>query len=326
MTKNNHIVEILRGWALTLVLLGSVGVAAQATSEATLLLPSDSNAWDVAPGTHLGRSPRAMGSVEVRGTGALEFDPTQVETLRPDLFQLGHFSIFDVLVYLANQGLISMEYTFDEAMDTYAIATLNGLSGWWYDAHYAGGTFDRPVSRMDHFPVKDGVSVVIYLEKPDRLAAMEADFREEVARREANGGALIVPTVTLQTPRARLIFSDVSVTPHGVRSDVFRSGVVTALDVLLSLGEQGALRELSLTWRADTDDGDPIDAYLVDGVAGEGFAPESTGSCAFAHVVSSAVVEEFLLPHGHTTSHIHLSADLDVLVSPETVEWIWVCL
>jgi hypothetical protein len=34
----------------------------------------------------------------------------------------------------------------------------------------------------------------------------------------------------------------------------------------------------------------------------------------------------YLPPHGHKTSHIHLTSDLKVLTSPEYVEFLWTCL
>ncbi len=74
-----------------------------------------------------GTVPSEMGTVKVGGN-RFEFDPTQVETVRPDLFNPGYFSMFDVLVHLDKQGDIELEYHFDESMNTYIIDALNGES------------------------------------------------------------------------------------------------------------------------------------------------------------------------------------------------------
>ena len=48
----------------------------------------------------VGRVPAATHSVEVGGIGKFSFDASQIGTVRPDIFQKGHFSLFDVLVHV----------------------------------------------------------------------------------------------------------------------------------------------------------------------------------------------------------------------------------
>jgi len=264
--------------------------------------------------------------LEIRGTGTLEFDPSQIQSLRSDVFQSGHFSVFDVLVHLADQETIELEYEFDESADTYVIKTLNGLEGWWYDAHYAGGSFNRTVVRVDHYPVKDGMDILFYLEDPERLTAIHNNFREEVNRRRENGNQVIIPIVTIRSPQVSLTFDEVVVTAHNVREDLFQPDVITVLDVLLSLGEQEKLTSLKLTWHDRAEDTDPIDNYFVDHIVGEDFSPEIAGSCIFTHQIGSKTLKDYLAPNTCEGSHIHLTAGVEVIVSPEYVEWVWVCL
>lgn len=292
----------------------------------SLFLPNEEGGWLPSTEEHVGRSPTAQGSVEIRGTGTLEFDPSQIQSLRSDVFQSGHFSVFDVLVHLADQESIELEYEFDESADTYVIKTLNGLEGWWYDAHYAGGSFNRTVVRMDHYPVKDGMDILFYLEDPERLTAIHKTFREEVNRRRENGNQVIIPTVTIRSPQVSLTFDEVVVTAHNVREDLFQPGVTTVLDVLLSLGEQEKLSSLKLTWHDRAEDTDPIDNYFVDHIVGENFSPAVTGSCIFTHQIGSKALKDYLAPNTCEGSHIHLTADVEVIASPEYVEWVWVCL
>ncbi|MBU0595111.1 hypothetical protein KJ567_00300 [Candidatus Bipolaricaulota bacterium] len=308
--------------------LVAFAIAIMAVSSAfaidTVDLPDATSGWILPDAGALGRPASEMGSIEIRGVGELTFDPTAVETLRPDLFVEGQFSVFDVLVHLADTGLIELEYTFDEAAQTHVVQTVNGLNGWWYDAHYGGGSFDKTVVRMDCFPVKDGMSIVLYLEDTDRLAAIHAHYREEVTRKGED--VLVVPLVVLRSAAEKIEFTDVAVTSHNARPDVFQPGTLTILDVLLSLGEQGALDGLKLEWRATEDDIAVIDGYYVVSIRAGDFAPERTGNCVLTHQIGGATIQDYLTPHSHTMSHIHLTGDLEALVAPGTVEWLWVCL
>jgi len=289
-------------------------------------LPADTDGWNLPLEAAVGRPPVELGTVEVRGKGTLAFDPAAIETTRPDVFRSRHFSVFDVLVYLAQTDQIELEYTFDEVLGTHVIQSLNGLEGWWYDAHYEGGSFDRTVARMDLFPVKDGTSIVVYLEDTARLDAIHEHFREEVGRRAESGDSIVIPTVTLRSAIDTVVFENVSVSAHDVRSDVFQPGSITMLDVLLSLGEQGALSDLTVEWRAEDEGIAVVDGYYVVSLTAGDFAPEATGACVLTHQIGGTTIVDYLAPHTHTMSHVHLTADLELLVSPEAVEWLWVCL
>jgi len=307
---------------LAAVVIGYLGRGGQADE---FLLPDAEGRWSVPSVLVVGRVPANQGTVEIRGAGVLSFDPAGVRTLRPDLFAEGHFSVFDVLVVLAELGHLDLEYAWDEASATHGIVSLNGLSGWWYDARYEGGQFERTVVRMDHYPVKDGMSIRVYLEQPDRLAAIRRSFREEVERRNANGGRVILPEVTLHGPRWTLVAYDVIVEPTGTRSDVLRPEVVTVLDVLLALGRDGVLSSLKLVWHDRLDDADHVDSFMVHALQGGGYETSATKGCMFAHQAGSRGLEGFIVPHSHESSHVHLSADLHALVSPEYVRWTWLC-
>jgi len=274
---------------------------------------------------YVGRIPSAEGTVDIRGLGALKYDPAGVRTLRPDLFTDGHFSVFDVLVHLAERGDLPLEYVWDEAAATHWISSLNGLTGWWYDAQYAGGEFERPVLRMDSFPVKDGMTIRLYLEQPDRLSAIRQCFRDEVGRRDANGGTVVIQEVTVRGPRWTLVAHDVVVEPSGTRSDAFRPGVVTALDVLLALGRDGVISSLRLVWHDRLDDADYVDSFMVHALFAGAYEAPATKGCMLAHQTGSSVLEGFIVAHGHESSHVHLTADLEALVSPEYVRWTWLC-
>ena len=69
--------------------------------------------------------------MSIEGIGEFSFDAEKIITLRPDVFQPGHFSVFDVLAHLSDKGDIKMDYHFDGNMDTHIIDTINGESHWW---------------------------------------------------------------------------------------------------------------------------------------------------------------------------------------------------
>jgi hypothetical protein len=322
MTTNNH------GWRrfpwlpLALGLLAATVGASE--SETSYVLPNQGQ-WALPTGVHVGRAPSATIEVEIRGTGILTVDPSLVTQRRPDVFRPGHLSVFDLVAHLAEQGAIQATYRFDPSLNTYVIESLNDRAGWWYDAHYPSGRFERTTVRMDHYPVKDGMKVLLYLERPDRLGAIHTSFRDEVARLAANGGRVVIPEVVIRARRETLTFRDVPVTARDARGDVFQPGVVTALDVLLSLGELGHLSGLRLTWRTRVGETELVESYSVSWIAGADFSVEAVSPCVFVYSVGSEILVPFVPPHGHMPGQVHLALDLHALTSPEHVWWSWVC-
>ena len=128
-----------------------------------------------------GRQPRGQGKVGIEGIGTLSFDASQVSTLRPDIFQTGHFSMFDALVQLHKQRDIALDYHFDERMDTHLIDAINGQRDWWYEAHYSGGWAESNAFRMDMYPYKNGSHIQLHLESRRRVDEIHREFQEEVA-------------------------------------------------------------------------------------------------------------------------------------------------
>ncbi|MHA2203166.1 MAG: hypothetical protein ACW991_05705 [Candidatus Hodarchaeales archaeon] len=79
-------------------------------------------------------TPQESNTIDLRSVGVFTYDPAEINTVRPDIFNPGHFSIFDILVHLANKSELTMIYHFDESMNTFVIETINGLENWWYEA------------------------------------------------------------------------------------------------------------------------------------------------------------------------------------------------
>jgi hypothetical protein len=283
----------------------------------SFVLPTADGAWAPPEGEYASDRPTGTGRVRIDGIGDFRFDASQVITQRSHIFQPGHFSVFDTLVHLADQGAISLDYHFDEAMDTHVIDAINGdKSAWWYVAYYSSGWPETIVHRMDMFPYKNVTTIRVFKLSPEKLQRIHESFRNEVQRLERNGGKVIIPELTIRSPRANHTFRDVEVTAHGVRSDALQPSVVTALDALLSLGERGDLPILKLTWYDRIGTADPVQHYFVERIGDS----EAQGSCGFVYETGPA---EF---SGFGGSHIHIPSDLRVTVSPEYALWFWICL
>jgi len=255
------------------------------------------------------------GEVEIRGVGTFPFEPEEVDTLRPDLFREGFFSLFDVLVHLSREGLIELEYEFDETMNTYHILSLNGQEGWWYNAYYDGGWPEASVFRMDHYPYKDKMFLEFRQRSEDYLASVYATYREEVQRTAENEGKLIVPEVIIQGRSATLLLEDVEVHAHNLRNDIFQEGVITAIDVILSLAAEGKLT-YDLQWYDSIGTAGVVGSYWVNRINND----ESHGRCGFVYEAGS---EEFLFFRGN---HNHIPSDTRIINSPQYVKYFWICI
>jgi len=82
--------------------------------------------------------PPGLGEPGVSIDGRIyRYDPIEVETYRPDIFQNGSFSVFDILVHLDSKGEITLNYHFNTSMNTHVIDSLNGKANWWYKIFYS---------------------------------------------------------------------------------------------------------------------------------------------------------------------------------------------
>ena len=249
------------------------------------------------------------------GSEVFTFDPTKVETVRPDLFNPGYFSMFDVLVHLDKLGMIDLEYHFDDSMNTYVIDSINGEPYWWYEAYYDGGWPEKNVFRMDHYPWKEGTTLRFFRTNPSRLENIYSVFREEVTRRKNNGGWLVIPKVIIRGRTFTKEFENVKVTPHNVRNDIFKENVTATLDVIMSLGDQGKIT-YELKWYESIGTASIVKSYWVEAIDED----KAYGRCGFVYEAGSFRYK------GFSGNHIHLQTDVRVLNSPEYVEFFWICI
>jgi hypothetical protein len=254
--------------------------------------------------------PVLEGTIGLGGT-FYTFHPANITTVRPDIFNPGYFSLFDILVYLDNGGLIDMEYHFAEDMNTFVIDTIHDTPNWWYNAQYEGGWTERSNHRMDHYPWKDGGILSVYQESPEIINRIYDEYLEEIERLNANNGAIIIPRVVIEGNSFYKSFTNVSVRAHHLRSDMFRIGTITCIDVILSLAEQGHIT-YRLKWY-ETIAGSIVQNYWVEAIDSD----YAFGTCGFVYETGYS---------GMFGNHIHLPSDSRILNSPEYVLYFWICL
>jgi hypothetical protein len=105
------------------------------------------------------------------------------------------------------------------------------------------------------------------------------------------------------------------VTAHNLRDDVFHSGIITAVDVILSLGDQGKLT-YGLQWYESIGTAGVVKNYWVERIDED----VAHHRCGFVYESGSNRVR------GFAGNHIHLPSDTRVLNSPEYVLYFWICL
>jgi hypothetical protein len=243
------------------------------------------------------------------------FNPSAVNTSRRDLFKKGQFSMFDILVHLDEQNKIELEYHFNESMKTHIIDSINGETNWWYETYYDGGWSENNVFRPDHYPWKPKTTLRFFRVSEMRLERIYAVWKQEIQRLENNDGTIIIPEVIIQGNSFTKEFSNVTVTSHNLRNDTFQENVITAIDVILSLGDQNEI-DYELQWYDSIGTAGFVRSYWVEAIDSD----KAYGTCGFVYEAGSLEYEFF------SGNHIHLPSDYRVLNSPYYVKFFWICI
>lgn len=258
----------------------------------------------------------ALAPLQVKiGGDTYKFNPDKVETVRPDLFQNGSFSIFDVLVHLNSTGKVDLMYHFNATMNTFVIDLLNGEINWWYIAYFSGGFEEKNAFRMDNYPWKPGTRIILYQEDPSYIDHVYSTFEEEVARLANNNGTIIIPTVVILGRTFYLNFFNITPTPHNTRDDLFQNNVITALDVIMTLGDLGNIT-YELRWFDSLGSAGYVHNYFVSRINTD----RTVGRCGFVYDVGDV---DFSFPG---PNYIYLAADARIIISPEYLMFFWDCL
>lgn len=243
------------------------------------------------------------------------FDPTTIETIRPDIFNPGFFSMFDILVHLDRTGQIDLQYHFDESMNTHIIDSIDNEPNWWYQTYYSGGWPENNVFRPDHYPWKDGTTLTFYKESEERLDRIYSTWEEEIVRKTQHNQTIVIPTVEINSRTFSKVFTNVTIKSHNLRTDIFQEEIITAIDVILSLQEQNKITS-ELQWYESIGSAGTVKSYWVESIDKD----RAYGSCGYVFEAGSTQFPFF------SGNHIHLPSDTRVLNSPEYVRYFWICI
>ncbi|MBN1448660.1 MAG: T9SS type A sorting domain-containing protein [Bacteroidetes bacterium] len=302
------------------------------------------------PGQLTGNAQRAatQGSGVIIRDRTIAFLPDEhaITTIRPDIFVEGYYSLFDVLLSVAQHEGIRIAYHWDDDCQTHFIDSVDGTAGdFWYGFSYDAGSgtqnelrYRRQI-RWDELLWQPGSW--IRLSTGDDLDALKREFREEIERERQSGS--IVPLVQISVnpsdfhgnpPESHRItvtrtFRDVQVTAHDRRaagSDSlyrmpFRAGVVTALDLLLSLEDQDLLALVGTEYFTHLA-GKVMESYRVRslGFPGEGLA-HASGRQGFVYTTGNGTPQR-LVNGADGKQHVH--ADIHVIHAPDFARWRWI--
>ena len=293
--------------------------------------------------------PVTQGSGVIIGGREFEFDPAAytITALRQDIFAEGYYSLFDVLLAVAARHDIRIATHWDDDCQTHFIDSVDGTAGsFWYNFSYDAdptGTqaelrYRRQI-RWDELPWQPGAW--IRLSTGDDLVALKDAFRAEIARERQAGHVVTQVQIAINPsdvhgnpPESHRIsvsrsYRNVAVTAHDRRSASgdslyrmpFRRGVVTALDVLLSLQDQGELDLVGTTYFTHLA-GKVMESYRVRslGFPSVGLA-HASGRQGFVYSTGNGTPQR-LVNQADGKQHVH--ADIHVIHAPDFARWRWI--
>ncbi|MEO0249554.1 MAG: carboxypeptidase-like regulatory domain-containing protein [candidate division WOR-3 bacterium] len=284
--------------------------------------------------------------VEIAGR-VFSFNPADynITTVRPDIFAPGYFSMFDVILAVAERNGIPLTYHYDESCKTHFITSINGAKDdYWYHFSYDAGSGNaaelnnRRANRWDEALWRPGVWIKVV--RGENVAELKREYQEEIRREETYGH--IIPSVRISLnpssyrgnpPESGRIsvsrdYSNVQVTAHNLRatgypspySKPFQPGVVTSLDILLSLKDQGKLDVVTPVFYTHFAQ-HYIDSYYVValGFPGIGVA-HASGRHGFVYITENGTFDQ--LPNNAART-FHITCDISVLHAPDFSYWRW---
>lgn len=140
-------------------------------------------------------------------------------------------------------------------------------------------------------------------------------YRAEIERLNENNGKVIIPEAIIEGKTDTIQFTDVEVQPHNLRSDIFQPDVITAIDVILTLGDEGNI-SYDLKWYDTVGTAGIVRSYYVQRIDDD----ESYDRCGFVYEEGSYLFE------GFQGNHVHILSDIRVINSPEYEKWFWICI
>ena len=113
---------------------------------------------------------------------------------------------------------------------------------------------------------------------PSELEGIYSTFKEEVERFEDNGGRLIIPRVVIKGRTFTLELEDLEVKSHKTRNDALGKDVATALDVIMTMGDQERIT-YELKWYESIGTASVVKSCWIEAINGY----RTQGRCGFVY-------------------------------------------
>ncbi len=292
--------------------------------------------------------PATQGSSVILRGNTYPFDPAayDIVTLRPDIFADGAYSLFDVLLSVARRKGHRISLHWDEDCQTHFIDSVDGIAGdFWYHFSYDAGNGtsgelrNKRQIRWDELLYQPGAWVQLVM--GEALAELKQEYREEIQRERQHGHMIPQVRITVNPsnyqgnpPESHRItvsrnWRDVQVTSHGLRQhgrdslhrSPFQPGVVTAMDLLFSLQDQGLLDVVGTAYFTHLA-GKVMESYRVRslGFPDAGLA-HASGKQGFVYTTGNGTFTR-LANDADGKQHVH--ADIHVIHAPDFAMWRWI--
>lgn len=239
------------------------------------------------------------------------------QAIRDDIFQPGHYSVLDVMMYVSEQrddfevklGEFNEErqtYEYTVSFDADGDGTFNNdpathYSEWkdykdsdsWSVAFFHSGgnmlsddasDYETVYDRLDEMLVRHQTEIRIMPTSPEYRNRMWQSQKDEVAFKAANGGKVMLTAITRDMEdtdgygdeHIETIASNIEVKAYNLRTDVYREGVITQLDYVISAAEASASTggsDFGFTYWPTLYTGSQLGSYVmnnIDGIRAEG--------------------------------------------------------
>lgn len=291
-------------------------------------------------------SPRPPESYVIIDSTTYFFNPDEfsITTVRPDIFASGYYSMFDVILAVAEANSINLDYYWDNTRKTHFINSVNGdTADYWYHFSYNTPTVNTEINykranRWDEALWRPGVW--IKLVNGENLNEIKTEYLQEIQRENTFGH--MIPTVRIAlnpsdyegnpigSDRVTVTrtYNNLIVTPHNKRatsaqhpySKPFQPGVATSIDILYSLMDMDSLTIINEVLYSHFG-GNYIDSYYVVemGFPGIGTA-HSSGRQGFTYTTENGTPGN--LPN-NADGKLHMTSDINVIHAPDFSKWSW---
>jgi hypothetical protein len=129
---------------------------------------------------------------------------------------------------------------------------------------------------MDYYLWKAESYFALYQETPEFFTSLHQTYADEVSRFAMNNETVILPHIIIDGDTFYQEFFNITITAHDLRNDTLQFGTITALDVILTLGDLG-LVTFDLQWYETLGTADVVRSYWVSRINSD----STTGRCGF---------------------------------------------